>query len=267
MQVRAQESKQPLPGDAMSVVKQRGLAPDDVLAAVSTYVPSGKYDDYYMFASGGHSGQVFVIGLPSMRLLRTIGVFTPEPWQGYGYGVKESTMANPPIGGDGQKIEWGDSHHPGLSETNGDYDGQFLFIGDKAHGRVGVVDLRDFETKQIVDNPLMHNDHGGCFVTPNTEYIVEGSQYASPIGGKYAPISEYKEKYRGLATFWKFNRKTGRIEPENSFALELPPYWQDLADAGKGPSDGWVFINSFNTEMATGGIEEGNPPFEAGTTQ
>ncbi len=265
--VQAQEAKQPLPADAMSVVKQRGLAPDDVLAAVSTYVPSGKYDDYYMFASGGHSGQVFVIGLPSMRLLRTIAVFTPEPWQGYGYGVKESTMANPPVGGDGKKIEWGDSHHPALSETNGDYDGQFLFIGDKAHGRIGVIDLRDFETKQIVDNPLMHNDHGGCFVTPNTEYIVEGSQYATPLAGKYAPISEYKEKYRGLATFWKFNRKLGRIEPENSFALELPPYWQDLADAGKGPSDGWVFINSFNTEMATGGIENGNPPFEAGTAQ
>ncbi len=263
----AQEAKQALPADAMQVVKQRGLAPDDVLAAVSTYVPSGKYDDFVMFASGGHGGQVFAIGLPSMRLLRSIAVFTPEPWQGYGYGVEESPVPTAPVGGDGRKILWGDSHHPGLSETNGDYDGEFLFIGDKAHGRVAVIDLRDFETKQIVDNPLMHNDHGGCFVTPNTEYIVEGSQYAAPFTGDYAPISEYKEKYRGLATFWKFNRKTGRIEPENSFALELPPYWQDLADAGKGPSEGWVFINSFNTEMATGGIEQGNPPFEAGTSQ
>ena len=97
--------------------------------------------------------------------------------------------------------------------------------------------------------------------------VVEGSQYATPLGLKYAPIARYKEEYRGVMTFWKFDRKAGRITPERSFAVEIPPYWQDLADAGKGTSDGWVFQNSFNTEMATGGIEKGNPPFEAGASQ
>ena len=29
----------------------------------------------------------------------------------------------------------------------------------------------------------------------------------------------------------------------------------------------WVFLNSFNTEMATGGVELGNPPFEAGASE
>ena len=263
----AEAPKSSLPSDSAAVIKERGLTPDDVYGAVSSYVPSGKYDDYIMFASGGQSGQVFAIGLPSMRLLRTIAVFTPEPWQGYGYGVKESAIENPPVSPDGQKILWGDTHHPALSETNGDYDGEFLFIGDKSHGRLAVIDLKDFETKQLVNNPLMHNDHGAAFVTPNTEYIIEGSQYSEPLGKVYAPISEYKTKYRGLATFWKFDRKAGRVDIENSFAIELPPYWQDLSDAGKGPSYGWVFINSFNTEMATGGVESGNPPFEAGTTE
>ena len=41
--------------------------------------------------------------------------------------------------------------------------------------------------------------------------------------------------------------------------MELPPYWQDLCDAGKLASDGWIFCNSFNTEMATGGVEDGEP--------
>ena len=75
----AKEEKKPLPSDAMEAAQRRGLTPDDITAAVSTYMPSGRYDDYYMFASGGQSGQVFVIGLPSMRLLRSIAVFTPEP--------------------------------------------------------------------------------------------------------------------------------------------------------------------------------------------
>jgi nitrous-oxide reductase len=37
---------------------------------------------------------------------------------------------------------------------------------------------------------------------------------------------------------WKFDRQKGRLVPEQSFAIELPPYWQDLADAGKLVSDG-----------------------------
>lgn len=48
---------------------------------------------------------------------------------------------------------------------------------------------------------------------------------------------------------------------------DLHGYFQDLADAGKGASEGLVFVNSFNTEMATGGVENGEPPFEAGASK
>ncbi|RMG64385.1 MAG: Sec-dependent nitrous-oxide reductase [Calditrichaeota bacterium] len=248
------------------VIQQRGLTAQDVYAAVKTYIPTGKHDEYIMFASGGHSGQVLVIGVPSMRLLKVIGVFTPEPWQGWGFSKETREVlagGNPP----GKTLTWGDVHHPGLSETGGDYDGQFLFVNDKANSRVAVIDLRDFETKQIVKNPISLSDHGGTFVTPNTEYVIEGGQYAMPLNGQYASLDQYKEKYRGMITFWKFDRKKGRLVPGQSFALELPPYWQDLSDAGKQVSEGWVFLNSFNTEMATGGVESGNPPFEAGASQ
>ena len=61
--------------------------------------------------------------------------------------------------------------------------------------------------------------------------------------------------------------KKGRINEKESVTLELPPYMQDLSDAGKGVSDGWAFINSFNTEMYTGGIEVGMPPNEAGMSR
>lgn len=248
------------------LMKARGLSENDVEAALKTYVPGGKRDDYIIFASGGQSGQVLVIGVPSMRLLKVIGVFTPEPWQGYGFGgLSDKVLA----GGaqSGRAITWADVHHPNLSETKGDYDGEYLFVNDKANARVAVIDLKDFATKQIVANPLVASDHGGAFVDPNTRYVIETSQYPAPLGREYAPITDYKDKYRGLAMFWRFDRATGRIAPEQSFAIELPPYTQDLADAGKLDSDGWAFINSFNTEMAVGGTLEGKPPIESGASQ
>ena len=251
--------------DWQAIADERGLTEDDLRAAVMTYNPSGVLDEYVMFASGGHSGQMFAIGLPSMRLLRTIAVFTPEPWQGYGYGAGEEVLAGGNLGN--QEVLWADTHHPALSETNGDYDGQFVFINDKANGRVAVIDLRDFETKQIVNNPLYYNDHGGTFVTPNTEYILEPGQYGQPLGDGYSGLENYETDFRGMITFWKFDREAGRIDMSQSFAMELPPYWQDLCDAGKLASEGWVFCNSFNTELALGGIEKGNPPFEAGVSR
>ncbi|HNB44381.1 MAG TPA: hypothetical protein PLL72_09295, partial [Burkholderiaceae bacterium] len=113
------------------VMKERGLSQQDLLAAAKTYVPTGKRDEFVTFSSGGQSGQIIVYGVPSMRILKYVAVFTPEPWQGYGFD--ESSKAVLKQGRiDGKDITWGDTHHPAISETNGEYDGQFLFINDKA---------------------------------------------------------------------------------------------------------------------------------------
>jgi len=253
-------------GSVASLMQARKLAEPDVTAALKTYTPTGVHDEYLMFSSGGHSGQVLVVGLPSMRLLKVIAVFTPEPWQGYGYG--DQTNALLATGNrDGQTLAWADTHHPALSETNGDYDGKFLFIGDKANARLAVIDLHDFVTKQIVTSKIIESDHGAAFATPNTEYVIEPTQYPAPLGGGFAPIEEYADKYRGAVLFWKFDRAAGRFDPAASFAIEVPPYMQDLADAGKLVSDGFAFVNSFNTERAYGGTLEGKPPLESGASQ
>jgi nitrous-oxide reductase len=245
------------------VMKRRNLTEKDLLAAAKTYTPTGKRDEFIAFSSGGQSGQVIVYGVPSMRILKYIGVFTPEPWQGYGYD-EESKAVLKQGSINGKDITWGDTHHPAISETNGEQDGKFLFINDKNNPRIAVINLHDFETQQIVVNPVLQSEHGGAFVTPNTEYVVEAAQYPGPLGGEYAPLSEFNEKYRGGVTYWKFDKAKGRIIPEESFTIELPPYSQDLADAGKLVSDGWAFVNSFCSERYVGGIEQGRPPFEAG---
>ncbi len=248
------------------LMKARNLSESDVIAALKTYTPTGRLDPFVMFASGGHSGQVLVIGVPSMRILKYIAVFTPEPWQGYGFDEQSAALLED-SSPKGKLLTWGDSHHPALSETNGDYDGQFLFINDKANARVAVISLKDFVTTQILHSPLLGTDHGGTFVTPNTDYVIEGGQYPVPLDGSYAPLADYNEKYRGAVMLWKFDRATGRIDPAQSFALELPPYMQDLSDAGKLASDGWLFINSFDTERAHGGVMDGQPALESGASQ
>jgi len=245
------------------VMKRRGLSQKDILAAAKTYTPTGKRDEFLAFSSGGQAGQVFVYGVPSMRILKYISVFTPEPWQGYGYDEESKAILDQGKI-DGRQVNWGDTHHPAISETDGKLDGQFLFINDKANPRVAVISLHDFETQQIVVNPILQSEHGGTFVTPNTEYVIEAAQYPGVLGRGYAPLSEFNDKFRGAVTYWKFDRQAGRIDEKKSFSIELPPYTQDLTDAGKGPSDGWSFTNSFCAERYVGGIEQGRPPFEAG---
>ena len=253
-------------GKLLELMRARNLQEADVHAALQTYTPTGRHDEYYMFASGGHSGQVLVIGLPSMRILKYIGVFTPEPWQGFGYGDQTDAIIDSGRR-HGREITWADVHHPALSETEGDYDGRYLFVNDKANPRVAVIDLHDFVTRQIVTSHLIESEHGATFVTPNTEYVIESAQYPTPLGGGYAPIEEYATAYRGAIIMWKFDKERGRIVPEASFAIELPPYMQDLADAGKLASDGYVFLNSFNTERSFGGNAEGRPSLESGASQ
>ena len=71
--------------ELQQLMQARKLTDQDVAAALKTYTPSGRHDEYLLFGSGGHSGQVVVVGVPSMRILKYIAVFTPEPWQGYGF--------------------------------------------------------------------------------------------------------------------------------------------------------------------------------------
>jgi nitrous-oxide reductase len=132
-----------------------------------------------------------------------------------------------------------------------------------------MVDLRDFKTKQIVDVPNLDSSHGGCFVTPNSEYVHISTMSPTLTDRSKAEkaLENYKDVMRGYSSFLALNATTGRIELDRSFQIELPPYTQDLADSGKLVSEGWVFINSYNSEMATGGNAEGGQPIEVGASK
>jgi nitrous-oxide reductase len=235
---------------APSAPKGKGKAvagsSDIAIAAQKVYVAPGDLDEYYMFASGGHSGQIYVYGLPSMRHLSTIPVYTPYPATGYGFDDESKAM----LGG----LTWGDVHHPSLSETNGEYDGRWLFVNEM-NGRMARVDLRDFKTKQIFGPmPNVSGNHASSFVTPNTEYAILASRFSIPIPkGTPAPIENYATDYKGVVAAVKIDPKTG--EMSQGFQILMPPFDYDLGDAGKKVSDGWVFFTCYNSERATGKLE------------
>jgi nitrous-oxide reductase len=247
------------------VTKRRGLNSEDVLAAAKTFTPDHLSDEYVALNSGGQEGNMPTYLVPSMRLVKYTPTATRQPYIGYGYSAETRKLMEDGFI-DGAEILWGDTHHPGFSETDGDYDGKWAVINDKANPRLFVVDLKDWELKQVVINPIFRSDHGGCFFTPNSEYILEASQYPAPYDHKYHPLNDvnFRKYWRGGMTYWKFDNDKGRIDVKNSFTLEFPPYTQDLTDLGKNASNGWSFNNSFCTEMYIGGIEKGRPPFEAG---
>jgi len=216
-----------------------GTGSDLTSAALATYVAPGDLDEYYLFYSGGHSGQIFVAGIPSMRHISTIPVFTPYPGTGYGFDDETKEMLS--------GYSWGDSHHPGLSETNGEYDGRWLFINDNANGRIARIDLRDFKTKQILKVPNISANHGSSFVTPNSEYVTMATRMSVPIPlGTYADVTEYATKYKGIAAGIKLDPGTG--EMSLGWEVLAPPFNYDLGDAGKGPSEGFLFWTCYNSE-------------------
>lgn len=249
----------------LAIAKERKLSTEDLLSAASTYTPAGKADEFVCLNSGGQAASVVVYAVPSMRILKYIPTGAPDAAAGYTFDEQSKAVHRQGYM-ESQSITWGDTHHPAFSETDGKYDGKFAFINDKANPRLFVMDLRDFETKQIVPNPIFRSEHGGAFVTPNTEYIIEGAQYPAPPDRKYYPLSQanFNKHWRGGITFHKFDTAKGRIDTKKSFTVIAPPYTHDLSDAGKGESYGFSFTNSLCSERYIGGIELGRPPFEAG---
>jgi nitrous-oxide reductase len=157
------------------------------LAAEKIYVAPGELDKYYAFLSGGQSGSVFVVGIPSGRLIREIPIF--EPRAAYGYAVLENDPRHRELAATGGV--WGDTHHPMLSETHGVPDGKYLWINDLANGRLARVRLDYFEADRIIKIPNLQGAHGIAVVSPDTKYIVVNGEFEQPTDGMVTNPAPY----------------------------------------------------------------------------
>jgi nitrous-oxide reductase len=213
-------------------------------AAAKTYVPPGSFDEFYEFLSGGYNGQVSVVGLPSGRMFRILPVFSVNPENGYGYTEETKALLNTANG----FIPWDDTHHVELSQSGGVPDGRWLFVNANNTPRIARIDLRTFETVETIEIPNSAGNHPSPFITPDGRYVVAGTRFSVPIPQANVPIDSFARDFKGTLSFIGVNPQTGRMAV--AFQILVPGFNYDLAHCGKGPSDGWCFFSSYNTEQA-----------------
>ncbi len=136
-------------------------------------VGPGQLDDYYGFWSGGQSGEVRVIGVPSMRELKRIPVFNRDSASGWGRDDFSTKL----LGG----TTSGDTHHVHLSYDGGTYDGRYAYVNDKASARLARLRLDTFECDAMVELPNSSGTHGIFPQRHKTGYVMCNSEFRLPM--------------------------------------------------------------------------------------
>ncbi len=217
--------------------------------AEKVYVAPGEQDEFYAFMSGGYSGNLTVYGLPSGRMFKEIPVFSQFPTSGYGYSEETKPMLNTSFG----FVPWDDSHHPDISQTNGELDGRWIFINGNNTPRIARISLTTFETEEIIEVPNSAGNHSSSFITENTEYVVAGTRFSVPVPQRDMPINEYKGNFKGALSFISVDPEDGRMDLK--FQIMMPGFNYDLSHPGRGKSHGWFFFTTYNTEEANSLLE------------
>lgn len=245
-------------------------APAHGASAANVHLKPGELDTYYGLWSGGHTGDMRVLGLPSGRELLRIPCFVPDALVGWGItNESKKVMGTRPDGT--LRYTVGDTHHTHASYKDGNYDGRYAWINDKINSRIARIRLDYFVCDKITELPNVQGFHG-IFpdkrdpVDPAINYTTRvfcGAEFAIPLpnmptedGTKYHSLFSCVDA-ETMEVRWQVlidgncdlvaTSYDGKLAATNQYNTENGVHFEDMMSAER---DACLFFNVARIEAA-----------------
>ncbi|MGQ0711530.1 MAG: TAT-dependent nitrous-oxide reductase [Rhodoferax sp.] len=247
-------------------------AADGHAGGSSIHLKPGELDSYYGLWSGGHTGDVRVLGLPSGREIHRIPVFNPDALVGWGITNESKKVMGTKADGS-LRYTVADTHHVHASYKDGNYDGRYAWVNDKINGRMARIRLDYFICDKITEIPNIQGFHGifpdkADPVDPKINYttrVFAGAEFSIPLPNNGKDANK-PEAYRSLFTCvdaetmevrWQAlidgncdlvaTSYDGKLAATNQYNTEMGATYPEMMSAER---DSCVFFNIARIEAA-----------------
>lgn len=239
-------------------------------AANASHLKPGELDSYYGLWSGGHTGDVRVLGLPSGREILRIPCFNPDALVGWGITNESKKVMGTKADGS-LRYTVADTHHVHASYKDGNYDGRYAWVNDKINSRIARIRLDYFICDKITELPNVQGFHGifpdkADPVDPKINYTTRvfcGGEFAIPLpntgtedAGKYRSLFSCVDA-ETMDVRWQVlidgncdlvaTSYDGKLAATNQYNTEMGAKYEDMMSAER---DACLFFNVARIEAA-----------------